>query len=103
MDIHYPDRITPQSVKEIEEREKNGTVSLKVLRQFAKALDLKLIYGFIPADGSLAKIIEKRAYELAMEIVNRTSVSMKLEEQENDPKRIKKAISEKTQDLIREI
>ena len=53
--------ITPQSVKEIEEREKSGTITLKVLRQFGQVLNLKLVYGFIPSDGSLEKIIEQRA------------------------------------------
>ncbi|MFN8211190.1 MAG: hypothetical protein U0T33_09525 [Bacteroidales bacterium] len=72
--------ITAQSVKEIEQREQNETISLKVLRQFGKSLNLKLIYGFIPQDGSLEDIIEKRAHELALEIVNRTSISMKLED-----------------------
>ena len=91
--------ITPQSVKEIEEREKNGTISLKVLKQFAKALDLKFIYGFVPINGKLEDIIEKRAFELAKEIINRTAISMKLEDQENNPKRIQNAIKEKADDL----
>jgi predicted DNA-binding mobile mystery protein A len=87
--------ITPQSVKEIEEREKHGTVSLNVLKQFGKSLDLKLVYGFIPEQETLSKMIEKRALYLANEIVSRASVSMKLEDQENNPARIKKAIIEK--------
>lgn len=91
--------ITPQSVKEIEVREKNGTISLNVLRHFGKSLDLKLVYGFIPKQDNLEMIIEKRARELAKEIVNRTSVSMKLEDQENRPARIKKAISDKTNEI----
>jgi predicted DNA-binding mobile mystery protein A len=91
--------ITPQSVKEIEEREKNGTVTLKVLRQFGQALNLKLVYGFIPSEGSLEKIIERRAWELAKEIVTRTSASMKLEDQENKPGRLKKAVKEKAEEL----
>ena len=91
--------ITPQSVKEIEEREKNGTVSLRVLKQFGHALNLKLVYGFIPINGSLEEMIEKRAYDLAKEIVNRTSISMKLEDQENNSKRVQKAIKEKTEEL----
>lgn len=91
--------ITPQSVKEIEEREQNETISIKVLRQFGKSLDLKLIYGFIPQSGSLENIIEKRAHELAKEIVNRTSISMKLEDQENNPLRIQKAIKEKADEI----
>jgi predicted DNA-binding mobile mystery protein A len=91
--------ITPQSVKEIEEREQNDTISIKVLRHFGKSLDLKLIYGFIPQDGSLEAIIEKRAFELAKEIVGRTSISMKLEDQENNPKRLQKAIKEKAAEI----
>ena len=91
--------ITPQSVKEIEEREKNGTISLRVLRQFGKCLDLKLVYGFIPVQESLDDMIEKRAIELAKEIVGRASISMKLEDQENNPKRIQKAIIEKANEI----
>lgn len=95
--------ITAQSVKEIEEREKNKSVSLKVLNQFAEALDLKLIYGFVPKSGKLEDLIEKRALDMAKEIVGRTSMTMKLEDQENDPKRIKKAIGEKAEELKREM
>ena len=95
--------ITAQSVKEIEEREQNDTISLKVLRQFGKSLNLKLIYGFIPRDGSLENIIEKRAHELALEIVNRTSISMKLEDQENKSSRIQKAIKDKTIEIRNEM
>ena len=95
--------ITAQSVKEIEQREQNETISLKVLRQFGKSLNLKLIYGFIPQDGSLENIIEKRAHELALEIVNRTSISMKLEDQENKSSRIQKAIKDKTIEIRNEM
>lgn len=91
--------ITPQSVREIEAREQSGTVSIKVLKQFGESLNLKLIYGFIPQSGKLEDIIEKRAYEMALEIVSRTSVSMKLEDQENNPARIQKAIREKTEEI----
>ena len=95
--------ISPQSVKELEKREIDGTVSLKVLRQFGKAVNLKLVYGFIPERGKLEDIIEARAKELAREIVTRTSASMKLEDQENSRGRINKAISEKADDLKREM
>jgi predicted DNA-binding mobile mystery protein A len=91
--------ITPQSVKEIEEREKHGTVSLNVLIQFGKSLDLKLVYGFIPEEESLSQMIERRALYLAKEIVSRASVSMILEEQENNPIRIQKAIKEKANEI----
>jgi predicted DNA-binding mobile mystery protein A len=95
--------IKPQSVKEIEEREKNGTISLNVLRQFGKSLDLKLVYGFIPEQDSLETIIEQRATEIAKEIVNRTAISMNLEDQGNNPKRIKNAIIDKTNEIKQEM
>jgi predicted DNA-binding mobile mystery protein A len=92
-------RITPQSVKEIEERENNGSISLNVLKQFGNSLNMKLVYGFIPKQSSLNNIIEERALELATNIVNRTSVSMKLEDQENKPNRLQKAIQDKKNEI----
>jgi predicted DNA-binding mobile mystery protein A len=91
--------ITPQSVKEIEEREKNGTISIKVLRQVAAALDMKFVYGFIPFEETLEGKIEKRAEELAKSIVERTSIQMGLEDQKNTPERIAQAIKEKAAEL----
>lgn len=95
--------ITPQSIKEIEEREKNETISIKVLKQFGRSLNLRFIYGFIPQNGRLEDIIENRACELAMEIVNRTSISMELEDQANNPARIQKAIKEKATEIKSEM
>ena len=95
--------ITAQSAKEIEEREKNGTVSLAVLRQVGVALDMKLVYGFIPKAGSLEKMIENRAKEIAEEIVRRTSASMVLEDKGNTETRLRKAIQEKTAELKHEM
>ena len=95
--------ITPQSVKEIEEREKYGTISIKVLKQVASALDMKFVYGFIPNDKTLEKMIEKRATELARNIVLRTSTQMNLEDQKISDERINKAIKEKTEEIKNEI
>ena len=53
--------ISPQSVKEIEEREANGSLTLKSLREVGAALEMKLIYGFIPIDSSIEEMIDKRA------------------------------------------
>ncbi len=89
--------VTKQSVKEIEEREKEGAITLKTLRETAKALDMELVYGFVPKDGSLEKLINRKARELAKQIVLRTSNSMKLEDQENSAVRIEKAIDERTE------
>lgn len=88
--------ITKQSVQEIEVREREGAITLKSLRDTAKALDMELVYGFVPKDGTLENYIEKKARLLAVKIVSRTSNTMKLEDQQNTKQRIKKAIEERT-------
>lgn len=42
--------ITAQSVKEIQEREKSGTISINVLRNVADALGYRFEYRFIPVN-----------------------------------------------------
>src|SRR4030042_1380981 len=95
--------ITPQSVREMEEREKNGTVSLNVLRQFAKSMDMKFFYGFVPNQKSLEQLLDERAMKLAEDIVKRTSVNMELEDQKIGSGLIRKAIKEKAAELKQEI
>jgi len=95
--------ITAQSAKDVELREAAGTITINRLREAAQAMNMKLVYGLIPMDGSIEKMIEKRALTLAREIVLRTSQSMKLEDQENSSERIEKAIKEKSREIIDEL
>lgn len=87
--------ITRQSVGALEEREREGAASINSLKEFANAMDMDFVYGFVPKDGSLDALVERKAKELATQIVLRTSNSMKLENQENTETRIKKAIKER--------
>lgn len=95
--------ISKQSASEIEKREQEGNITLRSLRDTAQALDMKLVYGLVPNDGSLDALIERKARELAIKIVSRTSNTMRLEDQENTEERIKKAIEQRTDELIREL
>jgi predicted DNA-binding mobile mystery protein A len=83
----------------IEEREVEGTISMKTLRETAEALDLVLVYGFVPKDKSLRAYIRKKAHAAAKKIVLRTASTMELEDQAISDKRIKAAIMEKTREL----
>jgi len=94
-------KISTQSVKEIEEREAGGSITLKTLREAARALDLDLVYVLVPRAESLEEMIEKRAGEVARSIVLRTSTSMVLEEQDVSSERIEKAIRSKADELVR--
>jgi predicted DNA-binding mobile mystery protein A len=92
-------KISPQSVKEIEQRESNGSITLKNLKEVGAALDLKLVYGFIPRNQSIENMIERRASEIAKDIVLRTSNTMQLEDQANTKERIEKAIKNRTEEI----
>lgn len=95
--------ITKQSVKEMEVREKEGTITLNSLREVARSLDMELVYGFVPKDGSLNALIDRKAREMATIIVQRASNTMKLEDQENSEQRIQQAIEERISELKNEM
>ncbi|HRG21817.1 MAG TPA: mobile mystery protein A [Saprospiraceae bacterium] len=95
--------ISKQGVLDIENREKEGAITLKALQEVAKAMNMQLVYGFVPNDGSLDALIERRAREVAIQIVQRTAQTMQLEDQANSKKRIEAAINEKTEELKKEV
>ncbi|MCC7515369.1 MAG: mobile mystery protein A [Bacteroidia bacterium] len=95
--------VSKQGILDIEKREKDGSITIKSLKEIARALDMQLVYGLVPNDGSLDTLIEKRATELATKIVLRTSNTMKLEDQGNTNKRIEKAIKERAEEIKNEM
>ena len=92
--------ITKQGVMDIEKREKEGAITIKSMKEIAKAIDMQFFYGFVPNAGSLEQMIEMRALEIAIKIVQRTSTTMKLEDQVNSKERIEKAIKERAAEII---
>ncbi len=96
-------KVSKQGILDIERREREGAITIKSLREIARALDMQLVYGFIPNEGTLDALIEKRATELATQIVMRTSNTMNLENQGNTKERIEIAIKERTLTLKNEL
>ena len=95
--------IRAPSAEGLEKREKEGSITLKSLEEAGRALNMKLVYGFIPMDGSIKRSIENRAKSLAIEIVRTTSNTMALEDQKNTDERLQKAIEDKTQQIMYEM
>jgi predicted DNA-binding mobile mystery protein A len=95
--------VSKQAILEIEKREKNGSITLKSLKEVAQVMDMQLVYGLVPNDGSLDVLIEKRATELATKIVLRTYHTMKLEDQGISKQRIEKAIKERAEEIKKEM
>ena len=95
--------VSAQNVKKLEQGEAEGSISLKKLKEMAEALDMKLVYSFVPKDGTLDKLIEKKAVQKAKEIVMRTSNTMKLEDQGNSDERLQKAIAQRAEMIKQEL
>lgn len=95
--------ITRQGVKNIEEREANGSISINLLKEVGEAMDLKFVYGFVPKDGTIDDLINKKAERLAKEIVLRTNQNMKLEDQGIGDKKINESIKELAHEIKSEM
>ncbi|MHB1180007.1 MAG: mobile mystery protein A [Daejeonella sp.] len=95
--------VSKQGILDIEKREKEGSITIRSLKEIGRALDMELVYGFVPKDGSLDTLIDRKAKELATQIVLRTSNTMKLEDQGNSNNRIQKAIEERATSIKNEM
>jgi predicted DNA-binding mobile mystery protein A len=95
--------ITKQGVKKLEENEVSQAISIKSLHDIARVMDMKFVYAFVPSSGSLEKLVEVRARQLAVKIIARTNQSMKLENQNIEDERINEAIDELTAEIKRDM
>ena len=88
--------ITPQGVRDLEKREKEGAITINTLKEVGRVLDMDLVYGFISRHNSLDEMIEERAREIAEEVVLK---AIKLDNQKNSENDVKKAIQQKTYEI----
>jgi len=95
--------ITPQGAKDIERREAEGSLTLQRLREVAAAMDMQLVYGLVPKEQSLEKMIEKRAFQMAKDIVLKTSHTMHLEDQGVDQDALRDAIEKRAEKIKNEL
>lgn len=95
--------VSKQAVADIEKREREGAITIKALREVANAMDMDLVYAFVPKDGSLEALVERRAKAIATNIVMRTANTMQLEDQANSKKRLEAAIKERTEAIKKEM
>ena len=96
-------RLTKWAVQKIEEREATGQISIKKLRAVGNAMDMKLVYGFVPKDGTIDNLVSLRAEALARKIVLRTNQNMKLEDQGIGDEKINKIIKDLASEIKREL
>jgi len=91
--------ITPQGVRDLEKREKDGAITINTLKEVGRVLDMDLVYGFISRHNSLEDMIEERAREIAEEVVLKTRQTMQLDNPRKSDNDINKAIQQKTYEI----
>jgi predicted DNA-binding mobile mystery protein A len=91
--------MTKQGVKRIEESEAAGTITIKSLKEVGNALEMKFVYGFVPFDGSIDSLLNRKSKNLAEKIILRTNQNMMLEDQEIGKGNLKSAIEELSQEI----
>jgi predicted DNA-binding mobile mystery protein A len=90
-------------VKNLEERESKGTISIKYLKEVGQTLNMKFVYGFVSNEGSFENLVEAKAYALAKKIVSRTNQNMALENQAVEEKRLNQAIEELASEIKKDV
>ena len=95
-------QISQQALSNLEKREVEETITIGKLREIGNALNLKLVYSFIP-DNSLESMIDEQANKLARKIVMRTSLQMEIEDQRVEDKKLKKSIDQRAKEIARKM
>jgi len=91
--------MSKQGVKRIEESEAAGTLTIKSLKEVGNALEMKFVYGFIPVDGSIDYLLERKSRILAEKIILRTNHNMMLEDQAIEKGKLRAAIDDLSKDI----
>jgi len=95
--------MTKQGVKRIEESESAGTITIKSMKEVGNALDMKFVYGFVPYDGSVDSLIDRKSRILAEKIILRTNQNMMLEDQAIEKDKLVVAIDDLTKEIKLEL
>ncbi len=95
--------MTKQGAKRIEESEAAGTITIKSMKEVGNALEMQFVYGFVPKDGSIDSLLNRKARILAEKIILRTNHNMMLEDQEIEKENLNNAIDELSKEIKREL
>lgn len=95
--------VSRQAVSQIEKRESEGAITLNGLRDAANALDMQFVYAIIPKEGTLEDHLERRAREMARELILSANQQMRLENQSVEGEKLKRAIEDATAEFVRKV
>ena len=95
--------VSPSAVPQFERSEAEGSITLNTLQKAAAALDCRLVYAFVPNQGSFDDTVRKRAELIAQTMVGYVSHTMALEDQETMPEEQHAVIDDLAGDLVRRL
>lgn len=96
-------QVSKQNIQSMEKREQEMAITLKSLQEVAQAMDMQLVYALVPKDDSLTALIERKANELALNIVERTSQNMALENQQVNEAQAIYAVKKRKEAILQEM
>ncbi|MDI9319074.1 MAG: mobile mystery protein A [Phycisphaerales bacterium] len=85
-------------IGKLEIAEAEGDLKLSSMQKIAEGLNMKFVYGFVPAT-SLENMVREQARKLALQRMQQVNHTMRLEDQELSEEQKKKAL----EDLIQKI
>ena len=89
------------TIARLEKSEAAGTIEIKTLRRIAEGMNCRLVYAFVPVDGSLEEILKAQATQTAETLLARVEHSMALEAQGATPQDRKAQVQELADELVR--
>lgn len=89
------------TIARLEKSEAAGTIEIKTLRRIAEGMNCRLVYAFIPVDGSLEETLKAQATQTAETLLARVEHSMALEAQGATPQDRKAQVQELADELVR--
>jgi predicted DNA-binding mobile mystery protein A len=89
------------TIARLEKSEAAGTIEIKTLRKVAEGMNCRLVYTFIPIEGSLEETLRVQATQTAEKLLARVEHSMTLEAQGATPQDRKAQVQELADELVR--
>ena len=93
--------IKQQTLSRMEAREIEDSLTLKTLRRVAEALGCRLVYAFVPRNGTLEDWVRQQAYQKAAETFHSVDHSMAIEGQRVDDEQ--ESLKQLADDLLKQL
>ena len=93
--------VSQPTIARLEKSEAAGAIEIKTLRRVAEGMNCRMVYAFVPVDGSLEDMLRAQATHTAEALLARVEHSMALEAQGATVEDLKAQVQELADELVR--